>query len=339
MFALTKVPAIVFYIWFIINLTTIKCWLLHQAGLNGSRYNVRHLSTHFSRVFLCLSIEQKNFPTLIEARWPVSYLPMRTVVFPNREMHANGVHSDCKRMHQALWSQVDSLSRLWVMDAGDVSNASCAPKLLVFDLIRENADVLRIDCGQYISTNETQSLVIKMGPKPNSCELERHIYFILGNDPYILSYDIFNQTWYRHQLLSAKYDTVMQPFPITPVDFTFGPQDELYVSDKDGVLFSSVSALKTEGTQVLKTIRLTRIGNFLGPSRSMIMDLGSLFYIVPKFGAVVRCEQGNLFNLSTEGNEIIYLTSKNIQQIFFGAEGLVWVLSDRVLKPTDICYP
>ncbi|XP_060653113.1 uncharacterized protein LOC132789245 [Drosophila nasuta] len=318
-------------------------WLMSQAGLNDSSYNVRHLSTHFSRVFLSISVTHNDFPTLIEAQWPVSYLPMRTVVFPNSETHANRAEaaSDCTRLQQTHWTQVDSLSRLWVMDLG-WPDGGCAPKLLVFDLMRNNAELLRIDCGQYIDANATQSLVVQLGPKSSSCELERHIYFIQDSRPHILAYDILEQTWHQRDLMSNKYENMRQTFPIRPIDFTFGLKGELIVSDQDGVLYSSVKQLQlTDSNSVASSslsVQLTRLGSLLGPSRSMLIDyFGALFYVMPKFGAVVRCAQ--LANLTAEGNEIIYLTSKNIQQIFFGAEGSVWVLSDRVLKPQDICYP
>ncbi|XP_034482131.1 uncharacterized protein LOC117787662 [Drosophila innubila] len=330
-------------------------WLMSQAGLNDSSYNVRHLSTHFSRVFLSISVKHNDFPTLIEAQWPVSYLPMRTVVFPNSEVHANRAETelglDCTRLQQAHWSQVDSLSRLWVMDLGWPDDG-CPPKLLVFDLMRNNAELLRIDCGQHIDTNATQSLVVQLGPKTSSCELERHIFFIQDSRPHILAYDILEQTWHQRDLISNKYENMRQTFPIRPIDFTFGLQGELIVSDQDGVLYTSTNRLQlinsshasnsvSSASSSLSNslyIQLTRLGSLLGPSRSMLIDyFGALFYVVPKFGAVVRCAQ--LANLTAEGNEIIYLTSKNIQQIFFGAEGSVWVLSDRVLTPQDICYP
>ncbi|EDW18214.1 uncharacterized protein LOC6582025 [Drosophila mojavensis] len=321
-------------------------WSMSEAGLNDSSYNVRHLSTHFARVFLSVSVEHNDFPTLIEAQWPVSYLPMRTAIYPNSEVHASRgqLESDCTRLQQAHWSQVDSLSRLWVMDVG-WPNSECPPKLFVFDLIRNNAELLRIDCGQHIDSNASESLVVHLGPKASNCELERYIFFISDRQPHIVAYDILEQTWHRRELKSNKYENMSQTFPIKPIDFTFGLQGELLVSDQDGVLYSSTKRLQLEGSITDSNsnsnslhIQLTRLGNLLGPSRSMIVDyFGALFYVMPKFGAVVRCAQ--LTNLTAEGNEIIYLTSKNIQQIFFGIEGSVWVLSDRVLKPQDICYP
>jgi len=55
-----------------------EAWLLSQSGLNESSYLVRHLSMHFSRVFLSVKVESNESPTFIEAQWPVSYFPMPT---------------------------------------------------------------------------------------------------------------------------------------------------------------------------------------------------------------------------------------------------------------------
>lgn len=314
-----------------------EAWQLaeSESGLNESSYYVRHVSMHYSRVFLSLNVENNASPTLIEAQWPVTYFPMPTVVFPHRDVHANGDHSDCSRLQQAHWSQVDDLSRLWVMDTGFPAS-KCSPRLFVFDLIRNNAELLRIDCGQYIKANDTDSLVVQMGPK-QGCEQERHIFFVLGHRvPEILAYDILEQTWHRKSLTSHKFESMNQSFPIQPVDFTFGLQGELILAGEDGDLYSTVDRLDIEDG--IDSIKLSHLGSLLGSSRSMLLDTsGTLYYVIPKFGAVVRC--AHLQNITTESNEIIYLTSKNIQQIFFGSSGALWVLSDRVLKAQDMCFP
>ncbi|KAH8379920.1 hypothetical protein KR009_008071 [Drosophila setifemur] len=318
-------------------------WLLAQSGLNESSYHVRHLSMYYSRVFLSVNVDNNASPTLIEAQWPVSYFPMPTIVFPHRDVHANGDHADCALLQQAHWSQVDGLSRLWVMDVG-FPDSKCPSRLFVFDLIRQNAELLRIDCGQHIRTGATQSLVVQMGPKGPGCEPERNIYFIFGDLAEIVAYDILEQTWHRLSLASHKFEIANQSFPINPVDFAFGLQGELILSDRDGGLFSTMDRLELEGkrdrvTNSLKnSLQLTPLGSLLGSSRSMIMDdSGTLYYVIPKFGGVVRCS--HLANVTAEGNEIIYLTSKNIQQIFLASNEALWVLSDRVLKTQDMCFP
>lgn len=123
-----------------------RAWLLAHSGLNES-YRVLHLSTHYSRVFLSITVKSHTFPTLIETKWPESYLPIHPpVIYPHRFLHANGDHSDCSLIQQARWSQVDSLSRLWVMDIGwpgfnKTDPHKCNPKLMVFDLLRNNIEV------------------------------------------------------------------------------------------------------------------------------------------------------------------------------------------------------
>ncbi|XP_017010294.2 uncharacterized protein yellow-k [Drosophila takahashii] len=318
-----------------------EAWLLSQSGLNESSYHVRHLSMHFSRVFLSVNVENSDSPTLIEAQWPVSYFPMPTVVFPHIDVHAKGNHDDCSLLQQAHWSQVDALSRLWVMDIGLPGGGRCSPRLFVFDLLRNNAELLRIDCGHHIKANDTESLVVQMGPKGPGCEHERHIYFILGKVAEIIAYDILEQTWSIRSLESHKYENMNQSFPIKPVDFTFGIQGELILADQDGDLYSSVDRLEKNElatNSISNSIKLTHLGSLLGSSRSMIIDnFGTLYYVIPKFGAVVRCAK--LANITAEGNEIIYLTSKNIQQIFFTSNDALWVLSDRVLNAKDMCFP
>lgn len=132
----------------------------------------------------------------------------------------HGDHDDCSLVQQAHWSQVDALSRLWVMDIG-FPGSTCSPRLFVFDLMRNNAELLRIDCGHHIGANDTHFLTVQMGPKGPGCEHERHIYFILGKVPEILAYDILEQTWHRLSLESNKYENMNQSFPIKPVDFIF----------------------------------------------------------------------------------------------------------------------
>lgn len=81
-------------------------------------------------------------------------------------------------------------------------------------------------------------------------------------------------------------------------------------------------------------LNMTLLGALLGPTHSMMVDSnGVLFYVVTKFGAVVRCVYKG--NITAEDSEIVHMTAKNIQQIFFGSEDSVWLLSDKWLSPYD----
>ncbi|XP_037814338.1 uncharacterized protein LOC119605363 [Lucilia sericata] len=324
-----------------------RAWLLAHTGLNES-YRVLHLSTHFTRVFLSITVKSQTFPTLVETQWPKSYLPNITPkIYPHRFLHANGDHSDCSLLQQALWSQVDSLSRLWVMDIGwpgaiSSDENKCNPKLMVFDLLRNGVEVLHIDCGKYIRPNATELLDIELGPRITSCGNEKFIYFILANDPHLLAYDILEQKWHYRQLRSKKYCTISEYLPIKPQDIAFGNKGEILISDDDGNLYLAVNemnrvAKKSNYTAADSIITMTLMGSLLGPTRGMMVDpYGALFYVVTKFGAVVRCVYKH--NMTAEDSEIIHMTSKNIQQIFFGTEGSVWLLSEKWLRPYDKCF-
>ncbi|TMW47021.1 hypothetical protein DOY81_007907 [Sarcophaga bullata] len=321
-------------------------WLLAQSGLNES-YRVLHLSNHFSRVFLSISVKSNRFPTLIETQWPETYLlPRPAHLFPHRLLHANGDHTDCSLMQQARWSQLDSLSRLWVMDIGWPGQThedynKCPPKLMVFDLLRHNIQVLHIDCSQYIQPNDTRLLDIKLGPRISSCGVEKFIYFVLADNSHLLAYDIMEQKWHYPKLRSKKYKTINEFLPIYPQNIAFGLNAEILISDNDGNLYSSANNMnriaKKPNHSHSAAINMTLLGALLGPTHSMMIDSqGILFYVVTKFGAVVRCVYGE--NITTEDSEIIHMTPKNIQQIFFGSEDSVWLLSDKWLSPYDNCF-
>lgn len=225
--------------------------------------------------------------------------------------------------------------------------------------------VLRIDCSRYLTPRDGETLVIKLGPSPALCKVEKYVYFLRPDDAHILAYDIVEQKWRRRALLSRKFQGIIEaPFPIKPIDIAFGQQRELLFADADGKLYAtSNSQLKAKTREAKETneiandltakqkqqaemttddesnaIELELLGSLLGPSKGMMVDgrTGALFYAVPKFGAIVRCELQR--NLTAEDNEIVYFTSKNIQQIFFGVRGAVWLLTDRLLEPDDHCF-
>lgn len=198
--------------------------------------------------------------------------------------------------------------------------------------------VLRIDCGKYLRTDVDgfELLDIGLGPRISPCENEKFIYFIVSNDSHILTYDILEQKWHNVLLSSKKYSIINDFLPIKPRDLTFGSQTEMLLSDEDGKLYTGPNVFHNSSLSNSDTVEMVSMGSLLGPTRGLMMDsYGVLFYVVPKFGAVVRCEYTQ--NITAENSEIIYMTSKNIQQIFFGSDDSVWLLSDRWLRPTDQC--
>lgn len=152
----------------------------------------------------------------------------------------------------------------------------------------------------------------------------------------MLAYDILEQKWHYKQLLSKKYCTISEFLPIKPRDIAFGKHGDILISDEDGNLYTAPNAFHNVTSFSSDTIEMSLLGALLGPTRGLLIDpQGVLFYVVSKYGAVVRCEYKQ--NMTAEDSEIVHMTSKNIQQIFFGSEGSVWILSDRWLKPHDQC--
>lgn len=196
---------------------------------------------------------------------------------------------------------------------------------------------MRIDCGKYIKPNDdggSQLLDIGLGPRVTPCGSEKFIYFVLSHDSHLLAYDILEQKWHYRQLTSKKYSTISEFLPIIPRNIAFGREGEILISDEDGKLYSAPNTfhnVSETNNWERNAIEMSLLGSLLGPTRGLMIDtFGVLFYVVTKFGAVVRCEYKQ--NMTAEDSEIIHMTSKNIQQIFFGTEGSVWLLSDRWLK-------
>lgn len=198
--------------------------------------------------------------------------------------------------------------------------------------------LLRIDCGQYIQPDSSKLLDIQLGPRLTPCGSEKFIYFLLANDPHLLAYDLLEQRWHYRLLRSKKYCTVAEFLPIKPRDIGFGKYGEILISDEDGMLYRSDNAFHNKTTKPFDSIEMFPMGSLLGPTQDLMVDAyGVMFYGVPKYGAVVRCEYK--MNMTAEDSEIIHMTSKNIQQIFFGQDGAsVWLLTDRWLKPHDQCF-
>lgn len=76
--------------------------------------------------------------TVIESTWPENLFAFQPRVFPNDLSHAKTT-CDCNgilRTHRTAVDRHNSL--IWLVDNG---SPYCAPKLIVFDLIRGNAEV------------------------------------------------------------------------------------------------------------------------------------------------------------------------------------------------------
>lgn len=135
--------------------TEVRSWDLSQLKLDSDDYVVTDVSNYYVRSFLCIksrnnSVNSKlhnlkwldvNFaslvisfvvPTLIETIWPENLLLIPPRIFPSDLSHTKSL-TDCNGIIQAVGTAVDSTGLLWVIDSG---SKYCRPKLLVFDLIK-----------------------------------------------------------------------------------------------------------------------------------------------------------------------------------------------------------
>lgn len=73
--------------------------------------------------------------TIIESTWPENLLPIQSRIFPNQLSHAKS-QCDCNGIVQTIQTAIDrNNGLLWLIDNG---SKLCAPKLLIFDLLRGN---------------------------------------------------------------------------------------------------------------------------------------------------------------------------------------------------------
>uniref|UniRef100_A0A1A9W4E1 Bee-milk protein n=1 Tax=Glossina brevipalpis TaxID=37001 RepID=A0A1A9W4E1_9MUSC len=304
--------------------TSSEQWLLSRCGLNEP-YHVLHLSTHHNYVYLSIETKSNTFPTLIETQWSTKCGPFPAPkVFPHRSLHNNNHHcKNCRLIQQARWSQVDNFQRLWVMDFGwSDKQSNCLPKLLAFDFVRRNLEMLRIDCIEFIKITPQQLLDIKLGPAAGKRGMEQFIYFIVAKDPHLVAYDIVEQKWFRYPLLSKKYEDIAVNLPVKPRSVAFNGQTEILIADEDDKLYVSNSS--SIGNAVLQ---LKLLGTLLGPAKDLLVNRNNIIYAIPGFGAIVRCPRK--YNITAEDNEIVYLTTRNIKQIFFGLKGSIFFLTNH----------
>lgn len=130
-----------FFLVFILVSKTVyvaRGWTLSPLNITSSDASVIHVSVYYGRAFLCLR-HDKNFslPTLVEASWPENLIGTRPKIFPSEAIHLRRARK-CKGIKQAQATDIDSNSRLWVIDNGD---DICSAKIILYDLLYFNDEV------------------------------------------------------------------------------------------------------------------------------------------------------------------------------------------------------
>lgn len=152
-----------------------------------------------------------------------------------------------------------------------------------------------------------------------------------------MSLDVCTLKWNTISLWSNKYSDIQLELPVRPRNIVFNQNSDMLVADTDGFLYIEQRQNFTSSNQ----FKLDMIGTLLGPTDQLLITSNdTLFYVLGKFGAIVRCTlKFHTFNknITTEDNEILQLTAQNIQQLLSGPNNTIWLLPDHWLQ-TNIFY-
>lgn len=166
------------------------------------------------------------------------------------------------------------------------------------------------------------------------CDFNGIMYLVFSIEPHLMAYDICSTKWHKISLWSHKYTDVQTELPVRPRNIVFDEYAQFLVTDVDGLLYIHRDIILKDSNR----LSLDVLGTLLGPTdQLLITDNDTMFYVIEKFGAIVRCNLNNqtmntnVTNVTTEDNEIMQLTNENIQQIFSGPNNTVWLLPDHWL--------
>lgn len=119
---------------------------------------------------------------------------------------------------------------------------------------------------------------------------------------------------------------------VYPTDIAFTLDKRLYIADNDGNLYVTASMNTANDTE----IKSNYLGTLLDQPRGLITDeKGYLYYIIPRFGAVVRWNPTRTLN--AEGHDVLKFHTDSIIQILFGVRGSVWIAMEKMLTMRDHC--
>ena len=166
-----------------------------------------------------------------------------------------------------------------------------------------------------------------------SCHSTYELYITVEDESLIYIFNLNLGTW-RTISASTRYTDIDVPYPIYPMEIVFLASQKVYVADKLGNLhFGSVEGVENE-------LVFRNLGSLLGQPKSLVLDpKGVLYYIVQKFGVMVRWLPYKGI-VRAEENEILYFNKQDTElvQIIFGSMGAVWAVRDNFTSNTmDHC--
>lgn len=134
--------------------TLVYSWELSSIGIE--EFQLLHAKLYLVRVFLSIkplnttATTEGQAATLIESTWPENYFSLLPKVYPDKALHAltASQKDNCFLIQQVIQTEIDNLYRLWALDEG---NENCEPKIVIFDLLRRNREVI-------INNNATKTI-------------------------------------------------------------------------------------------------------------------------------------------------------------------------------------
>ncbi|XP_055693421.1 uncharacterized protein LOC129795899 [Lutzomyia longipalpis] len=254
-------------------------WCLKNLGMQEGDYELLHLSLYKFRAFLSIrSNSEGRIATLIEAPWPENSLSFATRPFPG-SVNGEGEEGVCQGIVQSWRTAVDTKGRLWVVDRGDADGV-CPPKIVIFNLRK----TWKSEVHRHVFTNATEGLITSLTIDPQPHGSFTRAYLTLRGSNCIAVYSLEEKKFWT---LCTKS---------TPLQFTetiILPTGILYLYDgTQNILHATdLHTLRKKEFHVNEAflIQTVPIGNLLGHARSLLIDTqNSLYYIIPRFGAVVK---------------------------------------------------
>lgn len=182
---------------------------------------------------------------------------------------------------------------------------------------------------------------MKLDPD-TSCHSKYEMYITVENESTIYVYDLQSDLW-RTFKLKASVDEISElVISVNPTHIVFlGLQKvgQMYISDINGNLYFGNLRESNDTNTIFDSLVVRKLGVLLGEPKSLILDpMGMLYYIVRKFGVVVRWIPYKGV-LKAEEHEILYFSVSETEliQIFFGSMGSVWAVRSNFNVNKDHC--
>lgn len=175
----------------------------------------------------------------------------------------------------------------------------------------------------------------------SACHSRYEMYITVKDESLLYIYNLQDNIWRTLKLLSNENEVPGLTTRINPTYITFlGVRKigQFYTSDRNGNLYYGNNKMYNQ-TENIEYIVIRKLGVLLGEPKSLVLDLmGMLYYIVDKFGIVVRVTPYKGV-LKAEEHEILYFSQSEapLTQVIFGSMGSVWAVTSNFVAHKDHC--